>query len=301
MKKLLLGFLLVVQTCWGEEPKTIRLLTVGNSFSQNATHYLKDIVVAQGDVLIYHRAVIDYGTLKQHSDKAHIEGVYDRTNKTLVQELSSEPWDVVTIQQASVESHDVRTYRPYARRLVNEIKKASPKATIALHETWAYRRDDIRFNFWTLREPDEPSSQAIMYLGISSAYRTMARELNLPIIPVGDAFYVADMDPRWGYKTDFTFDYLGAVQPALPDQKYSLHVGWKWIDSKLVEDCHHASMAGQYLGGCVFYESLYDKSIIDCTFVPEGLDREYASFLRKIAHKAVDDLRSTEFGMRGLR
>src|SRR5262249_45349543 len=46
--------------------KTIRLLTVGNSFSQNATKYLDKIVEADGNVLVHHRCVIGGSGPDQH-------------------------------------------------------------------------------------------------------------------------------------------------------------------------------------------------------------------------------------------
>src|SRR5712691_4803753 len=45
-----------------EKAKTVRLLTVGNSFSQNATRFLGDLVAAAGNVLIHHQAVIGGAT-----------------------------------------------------------------------------------------------------------------------------------------------------------------------------------------------------------------------------------------------
>src|SRR5262245_36077570 len=50
--------------------RTVRLLTVGNSFSQNATLYLGDLATAAGHVLIRRQAVIGGGSLEQHWEKA---------------------------------------------------------------------------------------------------------------------------------------------------------------------------------------------------------------------------------------
>jgi hypothetical protein len=52
----------------------------------------------------------------------------------------------VTIQQRSISSHDVTTYRPYAANLRDYVKKHAPNAELLLHETWAYRVDDPRFS-----------------------------------------------------------------------------------------------------------------------------------------------------------
>src|SRR6476620_10484135 len=52
--------------------KTVRLLTVGNSFSQNATKYLDRIVEADGNTLVHHRCVIGGSGPDQHLAKATI-------------------------------------------------------------------------------------------------------------------------------------------------------------------------------------------------------------------------------------
>ena len=278
-----------------DRPKTVRLLTVGNSFSENATKYLARIVEADGNALVHHRCVIGGSGPDQHLAKAaaHEKDPTDKaglygTGKSLKQELAAEKWDVITVQQASIKSHDVSTYRPGMRELYALIKKHAPASEVVIHQTWAYRVDDPRF-----RGKAAPNTQKAMYDGLSAAYRTVARELGVRLIPVGDAFYAADADPRWGYRPDPTFDVKTATHPALPDQTHSLHVGWRWAADKsaLAMDGHHAGPAGEYLGGLVFYEFLYGRSAVGNTFRPAGVDADYARFLQDTAHKAVERVR----------
>lgn len=289
-------------------PETVRLLTVGNSFSQDATRYLADVVKAQGDVLIHHQAAIPGGTLQQHCDKADAHskdpadplGLYANSKKSLVQELKSEPWDFVTIQQASIRSHDYATYQPFADRLVAIIRELAPGARVVVHETWPYRRDDPRFDPKKQPAVGEPADQEAMYRGLAEAYRSLARDVKAPIIPVGDAFHIADCDSSWGYRPDERFDLAAALMPALPDQTHSLHVGRKWVKQpdgkfKMVMDGHHSSVAGRYLGALTFYESLYGRSAVGCTFRPNGINAEYAAFLQESAHQAVAALKGTPF------
>lgn len=276
--------------------KTVRLLTVGNSFSQNATKYLDKIVQADGNTLVHHRCVIGGSGPEQHLAKAALHekdpkdkaGLYG-TGKSLKQELVAEKWDVVTIQQASIRSHDVANYRPAAKELYDYIKKHAPDSEVVIHQTWAYRVDDPRFGAATAKV-GEPRTQKEMYDGLSAAYRTVAKELGVRRIPVGDAFYLADTDPKWGYKPDTKFDPKTAKAPELPDQTHSLHVGRRWgkVDHKpvLQMDGHHASVAGEYLGGLVFYEFLFGTSVVGNKFRPEGVDADYARFLQDTAHKA---------------
>jgi hypothetical protein len=301
---LLLGLaLLPLAAAARDEPKgkTVRLLTVGNSFSQNATKFLDKIAEADGNVLVHHRCVIGGSGPDQHlakvaaheKDPTDKEGLYG-TGKSLAQELVAEKWDVITVQQASVRSHDLATYRPGMKALVDYIKKHAPGSEVVIHQTWAYRVDDPRF-----RKPSdktgEPKTQKAMYEGLSDAYRAIAKELGVRRVPVGDAFYAADTDPKWGFKPDPKFDPKLATQPDLPDQKHSLHVGWRWATAKgettLQFDGHHANPAGEYLGGLVFYEFLYGRSAVGNKFRPPSVDADYARFLQETAHKSVERLK----------
>jgi len=293
------------------EPVAVRLLTVGNSFSQDATRLLDAVAKAQGDALVHRQAAIPGGTLQQHVEKAERHarraadpsGRYAGTGRSLVEELRDGPWDFVTIQQASIRSHDPATYRPYAAALVDLIRREAHGARVVVHETWAYRVDDPRFDAGRERAPGEPADREAMYRGLAEAYREVARELDAPIVPVGDAFHLADSDPTWGFRPDPAFDLSRAAHPALPDQSRSLHVGRKWSrradgSFELSMDGHHASPAGQYLGALVFYESLFGESAVGCDFRPKRMDADYARFLQETAHRAVEALRGTEFEVR---
>jgi hypothetical protein len=52
-------------------------------------------------------------------------------------------------------------------------------------------------------------------------------------------------------------------------------------------DGHHANLAGEYLGACVWLEVLFQQSAVGNAFVPKGLDPAYARFLQETAHRAV--------------
>ncbi len=166
---------------------------------------------------------------------------------------------------------------------------------LLMHQTWEYRVDDSRFS-QNAPKPGEPKSQHEMYAGLKSAYDTLAKELNVKRIPVGDAFHAANRDPQWGFKPSSKPFVSKKPNPGeLPDQTHSLHVGWNWKKSgtsgkvTLGMDGHHANMAGEYLGACVWYEVLFGKKVEGNSFLPKGLDTEYAKLLRATAHRAVSD------------
>jgi hypothetical protein len=277
--------------------KTVRLFTIGNSFSQDATFFLDDLAAADGNLLIQKGAVVGGSPLELHWNRAelHEKDPADKNGhyaagKGLKGLLAEDKWDFVTIQQRSLSSHDIATYRPYAEKLRDYVKKHAPQAKLLLHETWAYRVDDPRFKV-SAPKAGEPKTQQEMYDGLAKSYRTIAGELGARLIPVGDAFIAADTNEKWGFKPDSKFDAKTAKQPELPDQKHSLHVGYKWNkntkgEATLSMDGHHASTAGRYLGACVWYEVLFNQSCVGNKFIA-GLDADYARFLQETAHTAV--------------
>lgn len=277
--------------------KTVRLLTIGNSFSQDATAFLAKLAEADGNKLILKVAVIGGSPLQLHWDKAQQHerdpkdpsGLYS-SGKGLKEILQDGPHDFVTIQQRSLSSHDVNTYRPYAANLRDYVKQHAPQAELLLHETWAYRMDDPRFSA-AKPTPGEPRTQREMYEQLAQAYRMIASELGVRLIPVGDAFFAADTDPTWGYQPDPAFDPKQAKPPELPDQIHSLHIGLKWQTSdkaapRLNMDGHHASPAGRYLGACVWYELLFATTCVGNKFTA-NLDPDFVRFLQATAHDAV--------------
>lgn len=295
----LLISLLFCASAFAGEAKTVRILTIGNSFSSNATNHLDDLALAGGHTLIHTPLVIGGASFQVHADKAKLHeakpddtaGLYT-SGRGLKENLGLEKWDYVTIQQASIKSHNLATYQPYAGILRDFITKHAPQAKLLIHQTWAYRKDDPRFT----KPSDklgEPKTQKEMYRGLTAAYDKIAAELGGKVIPVGDALFMADTDKTWGYQTDTSFDPKTAKQPALPNQKHSLHVGWRWANSKdgkkstLGMDGHHANLAGEYLGACVWYEILFGESAVGNRYIPKGFDAEYARFLQETAHKSV--------------
>ncbi len=279
---------------------SVRLLTIGNSFSRDATRFLQQLASAGGHNLIHQSIVVGGASLELHARKAlvhsqsptHEEGLYNQ-RESLVQMLRSQPWDVVTIQQASVLSHDRATYQPHANDLASLVREHAVDAALWMHQTWAYRSDDPRFSN-SHYSPGEPKTQEEMFRGLENAYRETAAEIGAAVIPVGAAFYEADTDEEWGYVSDMDFDMDRAVPPLLPNQPHSLHVGYRWrgegpSGSKLGMDGHHASLAGQYLASCVWYEVLFGESVLKNPFVPPGIERTYAEFLRTTAHQVASE------------
>lgn len=285
------------------ETDPVSVLTIGNSFAENALRVLPQLAEAAGHELIVGRANLGGCSFERHwnhvaafeKDPKSVAGSpYEKGTRSLHELLTSRKWDFITVQQVSFKSHDLSTYTPFAEDLCAYVRKHAPDSKLLVQQIWAYRVDDPRFV--PKNAGKEPHTHLEMYQQVRAAYHTLADELDLEIIPSGNAMFLADTNPKWGYKPDLAFDFKTAVHPALPDQSHSLHVGWTWrkltddAEPTLKMDGHHANRTGEYLIGCVWFEKLFGESVVDNPFVPEGIDPDYARFLRQTAHRAVADL-----------
>ncbi|GEO04685.1 DUF4886 domain-containing protein [Adhaeribacter aerolatus] len=275
-----------------DKNKPLRLFIIGNSFSQNAARYLPQLVKENGGALIIGRAELGGCSLQRHWE---IAAAYEADpnepagkqykGKSLKMLLSEGQWDVVTIQQNSMNSSDVETYRPYARKLYDYIKAIQPQAEIVMHQTWAYRIDSK--NFGLVQKEQHAQTQREMWEKSRAAYHTIADELKVRLMPVGDAFYQVSSNSKWGYQVDEKYDFANPVAPNLPNQSNSLHVGYTWKDNKLGFDSNHANAAGEFLGSLVWYASLFNQSPTKVKFVPEQVPADFAHYLKKVAKAEV--------------
>ena len=296
------GLALLAGGVWAEG-KTVKVLAVGNSFSNNALMYFKDIVTASGNQAVTAHAMIggcDFERHMRHADAYEADpndpdGHPYPGKKSLKELLTQDAWEYVTIQQVSHKSFKPETFQPHADRLIAYIRKYAPQAEIVIHQTWAYRDDHP---FWGL--PD--FSPDVMYKGLRAAYDGLAKEKGFRLIPCGDAMEAARRDPAWGkFVPDPAFDPKTAVYPAVPkNEKRSLHGGYNWKQdaktgkNKLGWDKFHANAQGAYLQGCVWLEFFYGQSAVGNRFVPKGVKPEDAAILQRIAHRVVTEKQRPE-------
>lgn len=287
------------------EGQQVKVLTVGNSFADDACALLPDLAKAGGKDLLLVRANLGGHSLAQHvgylqayeanaddpKGSPYTAPAYlatpDRKKINLKAILTSKPWNFVTIQQVSNTSFQEESYEPYAGILIDYIRKNAPTAEILIQETWAYREDHEMFK-------DGKLNQQSMYEGLKAAYDKLSQRYGLRIIPSGDAYQAARKLPRWTFTfPDPKFDYANPAPGSLPDQQASLNVGWKWDKDKttgqpkLILDAKHSNLYGRFLISCVWYEVIFNDSVLDNPFVPTGMSPEDAVLLRQVAHEAV--------------
>ena len=171
----------------------MNILSIGNSFSQDAQRYLHRIARADGVELNTVNLYIGGCPLSKHyqnmlldSRAYELEVNGERTGffVTMKEALLNRPWDVVTLQQVSSRSPDYETYSPYLEELAAYVRKCVPKAKIAIHQTWAYEQASKR-----LCEELGYQDQADMFRDIKIAYEKAAAAIGADLlIPAGEVF-----------------------------------------------------------------------------------------------------------------
>lgn len=267
-------------------PDTLRILAVGNSFSDDGTEYLPGLLEAAGiHNVILARLYIGGCSLERHCDE-YAKGLnnyiyYKSTrnrwetvsrNATLLDGLKDEPWDVITIQETSGHSGTYETYKEWIPRLVSIIRKEAlnPHATIAWHETWAYASNSGHGMFKLYDR-----NQLTMYNAIVDCVSRASKEFNIPVvIPSGDAIQIA-RDTRLNNQNDVT-----------PDTKVY----------QLTRDGYHLTRQfGRYIAACTWFEALirpaFGKSVYDNGYLLRdteyGITPKDARLCQKCAVQAV--------------
>jgi len=170
----------------------MKILSIGNSFSQDAQRYLHKISVAGGKPIKAVNLYIGGCSLRTHyfnmledAKKYAFEfnGESTKIFVTIKEALMSDEWDYVTLQQASPVSPHYETYQPYLTELYAYVKKYAPQAKILIHETWAYDKDaTIKLQSAKCETAEE------MFAAVVPAYEKAAAEINADgIIRAGEA------------------------------------------------------------------------------------------------------------------
>ena len=122
----------------------LRVFTIGNSFASNATQFLPQLALEGGHPLELGGATIGGCSLQKHWD-LHQSGANPHDGQSLRERLSQGEWDIVTLQQASIDSTDLSSYSPYTDNLCELVREMQPRARLAWHQTWVYHADSPRF------------------------------------------------------------------------------------------------------------------------------------------------------------
>lgn len=165
-----------------------KILSIGNSFSQDATRYLQQIAAADGHPLFARNLMIGGCSLERHagnvrSGSADYEYQEDASSGpacSIQDGLRAEDWDIVTVQQVSHLAGLYETYAPFLGEVLAEVRRLCPRAKIFFHSTWAYE--------WTSDHPGFANygcDQEKMADAIAETTARISAEYDLPVIPTG--------------------------------------------------------------------------------------------------------------------
>ena len=236
----------------------MKILSIGNSFSQDAHTYLYKFAKAEGVTFKCVNLYIGGCTLRTHylnmlsgarAYELQFNGQMTGIKISIADALTSDDWDVITLQQASHKSFSYPSYTPYLESLAEYVRKYCPHAKIYIHETWAYEAGSARLANVGYDTPED------MQRDVRVAYADAASAILADgIIPSGDAMLAA------------------------------IHGGI----TKIHRDTFHASLgAGRYLLALTWYKALTGNEIWNNRF--DELDDPVDEFEREIIIKAVTD------------
>lgn len=229
--------------------KTLKVLAIGNSFSNNTTEYLYDVAMAEGmtDVVIG-RLYIGGCTLAMHVENAQTDspaykyyknnsGVWNTTDSvTLKYALQDEQWDIITLQQGSGTSGVANTYKESLDTLITYVNenKTNPDAKLVWHMTWAYQQGSDRKSF-----AQYSNDQWAMYNAIVDAVQKVVvpNEQIQGIIPVGTAIQNA--------RTSF-------------------------IGDNLTKDTYHLNVLGEVIGAYTWYATFTGRTLTSINLTTVG-------------------------------
>jgi len=238
----------------------MKILSIGNSFSQDAQRYLHRLALKEGVQLKTVNLYIGGCPLRTHylnilDDNAaydfQFNGESTGLKVSIRQALASDNWDCITLQQASHESAKFDTYVPYIEEVADYVRMYCPKAKILIHQTWAYETGSVK-----LQNQERFATDAEMFAAVEECYSKAAKLIEADgIIPAGRAMLTAA-------KTG--------------------------ID-QIHRDTYHASLgAGRYLLGLTWFKYLTGRDISENTF--DGFDVPVTEEERKVVIAAVNKI-----------
>ncbi|MBQ3506513.1 MAG: DUF4886 domain-containing protein [Clostridia bacterium] len=173
----------------------MKILSIGNSFSDDAQHYLHSLAKHDGVQIKTVNLYIGGCTLRTHYlnmlDDAQrypfwFNGEATGLSVSIRQALISDDWDIITLQQASHQSFDFATYTPYLEELAKYVKKYCPHAKLYIHETWGYENGSKRL------ESVRYESMSAMFADVKTSYQKAAKAICADgVLPSGTALMTA--------------------------------------------------------------------------------------------------------------
>ena len=247
--------------------ETIKILAIGNSFSQDALEtYLYELAKAENIQVIIGNLYIGGASLDLHWNNAKenkatyqyrkidVNGVKTNTPETPIAEaLDDEEWDYISFQQVSSSSGIYDSYVEPLPLLFDDVKQkaTNPDVKYILHQTWAYEQSSTHSGF-----AHYDNNQLTMYNAI--------------------------VDAVWRAKDLVPIDIVVPAGTAIQNGRTSM------IGDNFCSDGYHLDVnIGRYTAACTWFETIFNVDVIGNSFKPEALSDFEADIAQHAAHYAV--------------
>lgn len=254
--------------------ETIRILAIGNSFSQDAAEsYVDDLAKADGVKLIIANMYIGGCSLETHWKNAEADlpaysyrkitdgDTIVTEHQKLITAIRDEKWDYITFQQVSSLSGIPESYFPCLTNLTAYVRKngTNPKVKFAFHQTWAYQGNSSHQGFANYGNDQQKMYEAI----VNTVFRNAKKAGISIVIPSGTAIQNG--------RTSFVGDHF-------------------------CRDGYHLSLTvGRYTAACTWYEKLLKRPVTGNKFIPAGMTAEEARMAQLAAHQAIKQPKTVSF------
>lgn len=252
-----------------EKAETIRILSIGNSYSQDAHAYLGQLAEAAGVDLLVGNAYDGGCTFRKHLEQYkngttaytyYVNGKSKKTSTTLSYILEQEKWDYITFQPGTEGKDYIIPHTPHLNELLNILHKKFPQAEMVYNLSWPDGTNSTRAYFKNLFNSSQDAHWANLLKDAGEAYS----DLDIRYITPGGLAY------RYAYET---------------------------YGDTLHRDGYHMSELGRYLQACTWFEFFTGLEAPDYT--PTEATRsgavpptaEECAILRNCAHRAIETLK----------
>lgn len=265
----------------------LKILSIGNSFSQDAQTRFYDLATSAGIELRTTNLYIGGCSLERHynnmiSETDGTHGLCDYTiqesgrmtgvKTTLKAGLLMDDWDIITLQQVSGYSGISESYNPYIEELSAYVKKLCSNAKQYIHQTWAYEKNAQHGDFVKY-----DNNQQKMHDALVDAYSKAAKCINAEgIIPCGEI-----------------------IAKLREHEEFDVEKG----GVSLCRDGFHMHLVyGRYANAATWFEYLLGGNIYDAPYLPESTIKDAdgktiwldgfenkIGLIKKIVHEYIAD------------
>ena len=168
----------------------MKILSIGNSFSEDAQAYLHALAEQRGIDLTTVNLAIGGCSLQTHWENVEQNnanylygvngGAWAEQLVTIKEILENENFDAVTLQQVSGFSGQYETYQPYLNDLAAYVREKQPGTKLYFQRTWAYEIDSPHGHF-----PFYDCDQKKMYDALCAASEQACLAIGATVIPAG--------------------------------------------------------------------------------------------------------------------